>query len=113
MHFTITNGWLVTDTQRVRLAAVTAYSPYAPYGEMGVELITPADVHRITFAAEAPSEPEPTLDAAVAARDGEDAARQQWRAALEQRATRLRACREHTMRNLLADLDAYYATLAP
>lgn len=88
MHFTITNGWLVTDTQRVRLAAVTAYSPYTPYGEMGVELITPADVHRITFANEAPSEPEPTFDAAVAARDGDDA-----------------------MRSLLADLDAYYATL--
>lgn len=113
MQFTITKGWLVTDTTRVRLAAVTAYSPYAPYGEMGIELVTPATVHRFTLTTEAPSEPEPTLAAAVAACDSEDAARQQWRAALEQRAARHRARHQRTLTTLLADLDAYFAKTAP
>ena len=112
MQFTIIKGWLVTDTTRVRLAAVTAYSPYAPYGEMGIEIITPAYVHRFTTT-ETPSEPEPTLDAAVAERDGYPAAREQWRAALDQRAARLRARRERTLTTLLADLDAYFAKTAP
>lgn len=113
MQFTIIKGWLVTDTTRVRLAAVTAYSPYAPYGEMGIELVTPATVHRFTLTTEAPSEPEPTLAAAVAACDSEDAARQQWRAALEQRAARHRARHQRTLTTLLADLDAYFAKTAP
>lgn len=112
MQFTIIKGWLVTDTTRVRLAAVTAYSPYAPYGEMGIELVTPATVHRFTLTTEAPSEPEPTLAAAVAACDSEDAARQQWRAALEQRAARHRARHQRTLTTLLADLDAYFAKTA-
>ena len=64
MQFTIIKGWLQADTERVRLAAVTSYRPY---GEMGVELVTPATVHRFTLTTEAPSEPEPTLAAAVAA----------------------------------------------
>lgn len=113
MQFTIIKGWLVTDTTRVRLAAVTAYSPYAPYGEMGIELVTPATVHRFTLTTEAPSEPEPTLAAAVAACDSEDAARQQWRAALEQRAARHRVRHQRTLTTLLADLDAYFAKTAP
>jgi len=108
MHFTIIKGWLHADTERVRLAAVTSYRPY---GEMGIELITPATVHRFTFANEAPSEPEPTLDAAVAERDGQETARQQWRAALEQRAARHRVRHERTLQTLFADLDAYYAKL--
>ena len=113
MQFTIIKGWLVTDTTRVRLAAVTAYSPYAPYGEMGIELVTPATVHRFTLTTEAPSEPEPTLAAAVAACDSEDAARQQWRAALEQRAARHRVRHQRTLTTLLAELDAYFAKTAP
>ena len=110
MQFTIIKGWLQADTERVRLAAVTSYRPY---GEMGIELVTPATVHRFSLTTEAPSEPEPTLAAAVAACDSEDAARQQWRAALEQRAARHRVRHQRTLTTLLADLDAYFAKTAP
>lgn len=106
MQFTITKGWLHAETERVRLAAVTSYRPY---GEMGVELTTPHQVHRFTLATEAPSEPEPALDEDVAKVWGKDAARKEWRAALDQRAARHRVRQERTVHTLLADLDAYFA----
>ena len=106
MQFTIIKGWLQADTERVRLGAVTSYRPY---GELGIELVTPATVHRFTLTTEPPNEPEPTLDADVAERDGQDTARQQWRAALDQRAARHRVRHERTMTTLFAALDAYFA----
>ena len=106
MQFTIIKGWLQADTERVRLAAVTSYRPY---GEMGIELVTPATVHRFTLTTEAPSEPEPTLDEDVAKVWGKDAARKEWRAALDQRAARHRVRQARTVHTLIADLDAYFA----
>lgn len=100
MAFTIKKGWLFADTERVRLAAVIAYRPYA---DNALEITTALGAQRFDLIGEL--DPQPELEAPSKA-DTEAGKRDrqkldEW-SARQQRKTRT------ALETALAALDDYF-----
>jgi hypothetical protein len=101
MQLTIKKGWLHADTERVRLATVTAYRLY---DETGIELTTPHGPRRFELSPEW----EP-IGAPVGDMGKNEPACKKYRQQLDDRAARHRAQSATTAAAALAELDAYFA----
>jgi len=100
MALTVKKGWLYADTERVRLAAVTAYRPY---GDNALELTTANGTHRFDLAGEL--DPDPVLESQTNA-DNETHKRNRQKLA-EWSARQLRQTRTK-LEAALAALDDYF-----
>ena len=103
MALTIKKGWLFADTERVRLAAVTAYRPY---GDNALEITTALGTQR--FDLTGALEPQPALEAAPAA---DEPARKRNRQKLDDWSARQLRNTRTALDAALAALDDYYAKL--
>jgi hypothetical protein len=100
MALTVKKGWLYADTERVRLAAVTAYRPYA---DEALEITTTTGTHRFDLTGEL--EPQPAL---VSPLRGDEETSKRNRQTLDEWSARQRHKTRTKLEAALAALDDYF-----
>ena len=101
MALIVKKGWLFADTERVRLAAVIAYRPYA---DSALEITTALGTQRFDLTGEL--EPQPALDSP---RTADEETRKRNRQTLDEWSERVRHKTRTKLEAALAALDDHFS----